>query len=359
MAKIVIDLDGVICNIKKKEMTYNDVEPLPGAVEKINKLKSDGHYIIINTARHMLTTNSNIGLINKKVGKITLDWLDRYGIQYDEMIFAKPHADVYLDDNAFHFKGWDKIDAEEFDDNKINIVIPMAGRGDRFIKAGYKEPKPLIRCHDRYMFEWAVKSFEHLHASKFRIQYIFVILSEHAQKWNLDSIIKKKYANSIVVTIDQVTGGQAETVLKVKMHINNLNKLIIFNVDTYSVCTALLDTIEGLNIDGIIPCFHATDPKYSFAKVDEYNNVVGVAEKIPISNYASNGMYYFRKGRDFVWMAEQMIVDCIEENNEYYVIPVYRKMIEMGKIVKMVLCDENWVIGTPSELIDFQNKYIK
>ena len=97
--RICIDLDGVICELKSPDREYKDLKPLPGAVEKINNLKKNGHYIIIHTARHMKTCDGNVSKILKKLGKVTLDWLDQYGILYDEISFGKPWAQVYIDDN--------------------------------------------------------------------------------------------------------------------------------------------------------------------------------------------------------------------------------------------------------------------
>lgn len=108
--RICIDLDGVICPIKNGDISYADLLPLPGAVEKIKCLKDAGHYIIINTARHMKTCGSNVGLVNAKIAEITLEWLKKYDIMYDEIYFGKPWCDVYIDDNAYVFKGWEKID---------------------------------------------------------------------------------------------------------------------------------------------------------------------------------------------------------------------------------------------------------
>ena len=61
--KICIDVDGVLCELRRPEQTYADVQPLPGAVEKIKTLKQAGHYLILSTARHMATCNSNVGLV--------------------------------------------------------------------------------------------------------------------------------------------------------------------------------------------------------------------------------------------------------------------------------------------------------
>jgi capsule biosynthesis phosphatase len=110
--RICLDLDGVICELKKENETYSDVLPKVGAIAKIQALKAAGHYIIINTARHMKSTNSNLGLLNAKVAKITLDWLEIHQIPYDEIYFAKPWAEVYIDDNAFRFQNWADINGD-------------------------------------------------------------------------------------------------------------------------------------------------------------------------------------------------------------------------------------------------------
>ena len=108
--RIVIDLDGTICPIRQSSESYSDLKPLPGAIEKINNLKEAGHYIIISTARNMGTQSANLGKVMKNIGKITLDWLEKYEIKYDEIYFGKPNAEIYIDDRAFRFEGWEKID---------------------------------------------------------------------------------------------------------------------------------------------------------------------------------------------------------------------------------------------------------
>ena len=107
--RICIDLDGVVGHLKSDIQTYADIKPIPGAVEKLQALRKAGHYIILLTARHMKTCQGNVGIVIAKQGKITLDWLERHGIEYDEIHFGKPHADIYIDDNALRFESWDKI----------------------------------------------------------------------------------------------------------------------------------------------------------------------------------------------------------------------------------------------------------
>ena len=104
--RIVVDLDGTICPIKRSDQNYSDLQPLPGAVERLRQLRAAGHYIIIVTARNMATCESNLGRVLKNVGKVTLDWLEKYGVEYDEIYFGKPNAEIYIDDRAVRFAGW-------------------------------------------------------------------------------------------------------------------------------------------------------------------------------------------------------------------------------------------------------------
>jgi capsule biosynthesis phosphatase len=107
--KICIDLDGVICQLKKEGETYENLLPVNGAPESLRELKAAGHYVIINTARHMKTCQGNLGMVTARISLITLKWLEKYDIPYDEIYFGKPHADVYIDDNAYRFNSWDEI----------------------------------------------------------------------------------------------------------------------------------------------------------------------------------------------------------------------------------------------------------
>jgi capsule biosynthesis phosphatase len=107
--RICIDLDGVICRLKNPGEQYEDLLPVDGAPESLQALKEHGHYIIINTARHMKTCQGNLGQVAAKISLVTLNWLQKYNVPYDEIYFGKPHADVYIDDNAFRFNDWEAI----------------------------------------------------------------------------------------------------------------------------------------------------------------------------------------------------------------------------------------------------------
>jgi capsule biosynthesis phosphatase len=111
--RIVIDLDGVICPTRKEHESYADLKPIPGAIENLKQLKEAGDYIILQTSRHMKTSESNIGVVTRKIAKITLDWLEKHQVPYDELYFGKPNADIYIDDRAIRFESWKDISREK------------------------------------------------------------------------------------------------------------------------------------------------------------------------------------------------------------------------------------------------------
>ena len=110
--RIAIDLDGTICALRQGGQTYSDVEPLPGVVARVRALRAAGHHVIINTARNMGSCEGNLGRVLKNVGRVTLEWLDRHGIEYDEIYFGKPNAHLYIDDRAHRFTSWDALTPE-------------------------------------------------------------------------------------------------------------------------------------------------------------------------------------------------------------------------------------------------------
>jgi dTDP-glucose pyrophosphorylase len=104
---------------------------------------------------------------------------------------------------------------------------------------------------------------------------------------------------------------------------------------------------------GILTFTRENDPKWSYAKLDENGFVSEVAEKNPISNHATVGIYYYNKGSEYVKYAEQMISKNIRFKNEFYVAPVYNEMIQDNKKIKIYDCDAMHGIGTPEDLEKF------
>jgi dTDP-glucose pyrophosphorylase len=114
--------------------------------------------------------------------------------------------------------------------------------------------------------------------------------------------------------------------------------------------------MQESNCDGGIVTFKSTNPKWSFAKVDENNFILEVAEKNVISDNATVGFYYWKKGSDFVKYAESMINKNIRVNNEFYICPVYNEAIKDGKKIVNYSIKKMWGIGTPEDLNLFLKK---
>ena len=246
-----------------------------------------------------------------------------------------------------------KMNIPKWQDEKLNILIPMAGAGSRFEQAGYTFPKPLIDVNGKPMIQVVVDNIN------IDANYIFVVRKEHRVKYNLDTLLNLITPNCKIVEVDSVTEGAACTTLLAKEFINNNNPLIMANSDQFVEWDSnefMYKMIEQKNDAGILS-FESTHPKWSFARIDENGYVKEVAEKKPISNIATVGIYYWAKGSDYVKYAEQMISKNIRVNNEFYVCPVYNEAIKDDKKIKIFNIEKMWGLGTPEDLKFFLKNY--
>lgn len=243
--------------------------------------------------------------------------------------------------------------AERWVDKKMNVLIPMAGNGSRFAQAGYTFPKPLIEVHGKPMIQVVVENLS------VDANFIFVVQKSHREKYNLDSMLSLICPGCKIVEVDGVTEGAACTVLLAKEHIDNDEPLVIANSDQFVEWNSLefFYKMNEQNLDAGIVSFRATHPKWSYAKVDEDGFVTEVAEKNPISDIATVGIYYWKQGKDFVKYAESMISKNIRVNNEFYVCPVFNEALLDNLKIKTFDIPKMWGIGTPEDLDYFLKNY--
>jgi HAD superfamily hydrolase (TIGR01509 family) len=237
--------------------------------------------------------------------------------------------------------------------DKMNVLIPMAGAGSRFASAGYTFPKPLIEVNGKPMIQVVVENLN------IEANYIFIVQKEHYEKYSLQYLLNLIAPNCNIVQVDGITEGAACTTLLAKELINNDHPLVMANSDQFVEWNSneCLYAFNADGIDGGIVSFEATHPKWSYAKVGEDGFVSEVAEKKPISNNATVGIYFWKKGSDYVKYAEQMIEKDIRTNNEFYVCPVFNEAIQDGKKVRIKDIDKMWGIGTPEDLNYFLEHY--
>lgn len=231
-------------------------------------------------------------------------------------------------------------------DYSLNILIPMAGAGSRFLDAGYAFPKPLIDIDGMPMIQAVVKSLG------INATYTYIVQQEHFEKYNLEYLLNAITPNCNIIQISEITEGAAITCLLAKDYINNDNPLIIANSDQIIKWNSknFLYDLYSKNADGAIAIFKSSHPKWSYAKTNNDGLVLEVAEKKPISDNATVGIYYWKHGSDFVKYANQMIDKNIRTNNEFYVCPIFNQAIQDEKKIYALPVEEMWGVGTPEDL---------
>jgi dTDP-glucose pyrophosphorylase len=237
--------------------------------------------------------------------------------------------------------------------DKLNVLIPMAGAGSRFEQAGYTFPKPLIDVRNKPMIQVVVDNLN------IDANYIYIVQKKHREQYNLDTLLNLITPNCRIVEVDGLTEGAACTALLAKEYIDNDAPLFFANSDQFVEWDSneFMYKMQETNADGGIVTFKAIHPKWSFARIDENELVVEVAEKNPISDIATVGYYFWKHGSDFVKYAEQMIEKNIRVNNEFYVCPVFNQAIEDKKQIKIFNVKGMWGLGTPEDLKYYLENY--
>lgn len=235
----------------------------------------------------------------------------------------------------------------------LNIVVPMAGLGSRFLNAGYETPKPLIPVMGKPMIQVVINNLKPNRPHRF----IFICQKNHVLEYNLSENLQKWAPDSLFVSVERVTAGAACSVLLASSWIDNEDQLMIANSDQYINVdiNEYLNTLdENTELDGLIMTMKANDPKWSYVGLDSDNMVNSVIEKKVISNEATVGIYNFRKGANFVSAAKKMIENNETTNGEFYVAPVYNYLLkEKAKVGIYSVGDESegmYGLGTPADL---------
>lgn len=240
-------------------------------------------------------------------------------------------------------------------DDSLNVLVPMAGAGSRFAKAGYTFPKPLIEVNGKPMIQVVCENLS------IDAHYIFVVQKSHYEQYSLKYVLNTIAPNCDIIQIDGVTEGAACTTLLAEKIIDSPKQLLIANSDQFMEwdSSEFMYSMQPDYIDGGILTFDSTHPKWSYAKVSDAGFVTEVQEKKPISRSATVGVYYWKRGSDYIHYAKQMIAKNLRVNNEFYVCPVYNEAIQDGKKVKIYDIQKMWGLGTPEDLNLFLQNHEK
>jgi len=240
----------------------------------------------------------------------------------------------------------------------LNIVIPMAGHGSRFQQAGYADPKPLIPVHSVPMIRVVIDNLRPSCPHKF----LFLCQDAHIRDYPLADILHQAAPGCEIKTLRRVTAGAACTVLLACDSIDNDDPLMIANCDQY-IDTSIDDYLAkgmGDGVDAFLMTMNDDSPKWSYVKRDDQGNIAGVVEKVVVSDEATVGIYNFARGSDFVEAAKDMIRQNDRSKNEFYVAPVYSRLIDGGKHVTTVSVGDAGSVmhglGTPDDLQGFLSR---
>jgi RpiB/LacA/LacB family sugar-phosphate isomerase len=238
----------------------------------------------------------------------------------------------------------------------VNLVIPIAGVGQRFIDAGYNLPKQLITIGDRTHMEWSMRCLERTVETR----TIFIMRKDQQLNHSLDVILKEMFGeNCVIVTVPGVTGGAVDTVLRAREYIDNEEPLVLYTPDVYFEPHLYISDDLFTGCDGHILTFKANSTNYSYVELDNNGYALRTREKQIISPYAAVGVYMYSQGRFFVKAAEALMAAEDRTNNEFYLCPTYNYLIRDGKKIKTTLVEKMHIFGTPKEMDFFVNCSMK
>ncbi len=241
----------------------------------------------------------------------------------------------------------------------LHIIMPMAGEGSRFAKAGWTTPKPLIELNGVPLFRRAINSVA---IEGVEMKYSFIVRQEHIDNQHIDKLIKEIQPEARVFSVLKTTRGAVETCLVAAEAIDDDDAVVVMDCDLefrskcYNelVADALsrpADEADG----GALVSFDSDNPRYSFAEVDDEGRVLRTAEKEPISNHALCGAYFFGSGKDFKRIAHQLLYDGTHGKAEFYVSLLYNYLLGEGKVVRLATMEEYYSYGTPEELLAYSH----
>lgn len=235
----------------------------------------------------------------------------------------------------------------------LRVMIPAAGEGSRFRNAGYLKPKPFIDVFGRPMIEHVLGNVCPSGAKAH-----LLLRREHRNQEI--TMVRTLEANGVIIhDVEGLTEGTACTLLTCRNVFDDDHPLLVANSDQFVEfdVSAFVQDCFDRGLDGSILVFKdpTRDKKWSFVRVDPEGNVQEVAEKQPISDLATVGIYLFRKGSAFVDAAVDMIAKNDRVNGEFYTCPVYNYMIAAG--LKIGVYEISAIamhgLGTPSDLESF------
>ena len=209
----------------------------------------------------------------------------------------------------------------------MKIIVPMAGTGNRFVQAGYEDPKPLIRINGRRIIEYILDMFSD------DDEFVFICNDVHLETTNMREVLEELKPNAKIISMPQHKGGPVYTVQVAYDEIDDDEEVIVSYCDNPYLWNRedFISKVE--NLDGCVLTHTGFHPhtlastKMAFVK-DKDGLLEEIKEKEcytdnPMDEHASTGIYYFRKGSYIKKYFDELVEKDINYNGEYYVTLVY------------------------------------
>lgn len=216
----------------------------------------------------------------------------------------------------------------------LNILLPLSAQSPFFDTVDYPFPKPLAEILGTPMIQHVIENLDTIHEPK---RFIFLLSEEDCTRYHLDSTVRLLADNNcVIIRLRQPTRGAACSALLAIEHIGNDEPLLIVNADQI-FDTDLNDYLTEMRVqqaDAGCLTFSSVHPRWSYALLENDNDIIETAEKHPISRNAIAGFYYFARGNDFVLAAQHAIRKDASVDGVFYVAPVINELVLLNRRVK-------------------------
>jgi hypothetical protein len=160
-------------------------------------------------------------------------------------------------------------------------------------------------------------------------KYIFALQETDVSRFHLDNVVALLAPGSVALPVSSTTKGAACTALLAAAHIDNDEELLIVSanelVDTD--LSTVIARFRASKLDGGTLTFPSIHPRYSYVRLNGDNLVAEAAQRNPISNNATVGIFWYARGQDFVAAAKNMIRKGAQVDGLFYICPAFNELI--------------------------------
>ena len=239
----------------------------------------------------------------------------------------------------------------------MKVVIPMSGMSSRFIAAGYTIPKYLIEVDGKTVIEHIIDLYPK------DTEFVCILnRKHHDETFAANLLLCKLPEGSTIRVIEPHKLGPVHSVLQALEYIDD-DEPVIVNYCDFSIkweFEKFYEHVKSTDCDGSVVCYTGFHPhmlgsdNYAFCRT-EGDRIVEVREKQPftddkMSEFASAGNYYFKKGAYLKKYFNQLIDEDVNINGEYYVSLIYNLMVQDGLYSTVFEVPHMLQWGTPYDL---------